>query len=166
MSSNKINNKQTVTFICSIESWKDLKYLFLRDNQAVLEVADILEAIEGVASKSLEEIDLPRARFERALLQCLKYNESESVIELPLSNKRYNALHAGIIGLNTTWTNLQTVSLGGNSIGNEGAVALSHDATWINLQTLNLEHNSIDAEEAASLKKNQAWPQNLRLFYY
>ena len=192
LSSNKINEKPTIISLCGNGSWKDLKYLFLKDNQAVLEVTEALKAIEGVASKSLEKIDLPGASFEQVLLQCLKLNKSESVVELPLSDNGYNALHAGIIGLNTTWTNLQTLNLPRNSIGAEGATALSHNTTWTNLQTLNLEGNKIGAEGAAasshnttwihlqtlnlrynqigvegaaSLNKNQAWPKNVQIRY-
>ena len=187
--SNKINEKQTVISLCINGTWKALKCLYLGYILAVLEATDALKAIEDITSKSLEEIDLPGARFERALLQCLKYNESKSVLVLPLSDNRYNALHAGIIGLNTTWINLQTLNLGSNSIGDKGATALSHNTTWTNLRTLNLRFNSIGDEgttalsqniswinlktldmkgnwignEGASSLKNQAWPKNIQI---
>ena len=82
-----------------------------------------------ITSKNLEEIDLSGARFERTLLKCIKYKEPESVIELPISEKNCNAFHAYVIELNTTWTNLQTLDLRDNSIGDEGATVLSHNTT-------------------------------------
>ena len=190
LSSNKINEKQTVLSLSSNGSWKDLKYLYLGLNPVVVVVSDALKAIEDITSESLEEIDLPRVRFERALLQCLKYKKSESVIELPLSKKRYNVFHAVIIGLNKTWCNLQTLDLGENSICMKGATALSKNTTWTHLQTINLGINSINAqgvtalsqnttwthlqtlnfwdnsvgyEGTASLKTNQAWPNNVQI---
>ena len=132
LSSNKINEKRTVISFCINGTWKALKYLYLRDNPAVLEATDTLKVIEDITSKSLEEIELPKAKFERTLLQCLKYIESESVIELPLSGERCRAFHAGVIGLNATWINLQTLNLRNNSIGDEGATALSKNTTWPN----------------------------------
>ena len=133
----------------------------------VLKAKAALNAIKDITSKSLEEIDLPGAKFEGELLQCLKYNESESVIELPLSEKRCNAFHAGVIGLNTTWINLQTLNMGYNEIGAEGATALSKNTTWTNLQTLNLEWNSIGEEGATALSHNTFWthPQTLNMGY-
>ena len=157
LSSNKINEKQTIISLCGNGSWKDLKYLFLRENQAVLDATDALKAIGGVVSKSLEKIDLPRASFKRVLLQCLKYYDSESVVELPLSDNGYKALHAGIIGLNTTWTNLQTLILENNSIGHEGATALSKNTTWSSLRTLNLGYNSIGDKGVTALSQNTTW---------
>ena len=194
MSWNKINDKQTIIFICNNGTWKALEYLYLGDNPAVLEATDALKAIKDITSKSLEEIDLPGARFERVSLQCLKYNESESFIELsvfgctcrmlPLSKKGYNAFHASVIGLNTTWTHLQTLNLrkksigaegatvlsqnttwthlqelhlGDNEIGDEGATALSQNTTWTNLQTINLEYNSIGDKGATALSQNTTW---------
>ena len=157
LSLNKINDKQTVILVCSNGTWKDLKYLFLSNNPAVMKATDALEAIGGVASKSLEKIDLPQASFERAFLQCLKYNESECVLELPLSDIWYDALHADIIGLNTTWINLQTINLERNSIGDKGATALSQNTSWTNLKTLCLGNNEIGDEGAGALSQNTSW---------
>ena len=107
LSSNNINDKKTIIFVCSNGTWKELKSLFLAGNPAVLEATVINEAIKVIASGSLEILTLPNANIEETLLQYLKYSTSESVIELSLVKKGYNAIHVGVIGGNRAWNNLQ-----------------------------------------------------------
>mgnify|MGYP000899147143 CR=1 FL=1 len=49
---------------------------------------------------------------------------------------------------NTSWTNLQTLILGINSIKPEGIVELSKNpgATWVNLEVLDLHGNYVQSE--------------------
>ena len=102
-------------------TWKNLKYLYVRYNPVFLEATDTLEAIEGVVSKSLEKLTLPYVvDILHDLLKYFKKSTSESAIELSVAKQGYNAIHTAAIGGNAAWTNLQTLHLKYNSIGDEG----------------------------------------------
>ena len=94
-SSNKVTDKKTVIFVCSNGIWKDLEYLFLGYNPAVLEATDAIEAIEGITSKNLEELTLHNTEIKKALLQYLKNSATKSVIELSLAKGGFESLPCG-----------------------------------------------------------------------
>ena len=79
-----------------------MQSLLLVGNPALLETNDVCKILEGIASKSLKMLVLPQAKFEQALLQCLKYSASENVINLSLAKSGYNDINAEIIAANTT----------------------------------------------------------------
>ena len=157
LSSNKINDNQTIIFVCSNGTWKNLKHLLLGGNPVVFEGADTIKAIEGIASMSLEGLTLPNTEFGHGLLHYLKNSAPESVKEISLIERGYNAIHTVAIGGNTTWINLQTLHLEKNRIRDEGATGLSRNTSWTNLQSLHLKDNSIRAKGAADLATNTYW---------
>ena len=65
------------------------------------------------------------------LLKYFKKSTSESAIELSVAKQGYNAIHTAAIGGNAAWTNLQTLHLKYNSIGDEGVACLSKNTSWI-----------------------------------
>ena len=61
------------------------------------------------------------------------------------------------MAVNSSWTNLQSLNLSYNKIGNEGAAALASNISWNKLQLLHLASNEIASEGAAALAANKFW---------
>jgi uncharacterized protein YjbI with pentapeptide repeats len=157
LSSNQIKDKQALIFLCSNKTWEYLQSLFLVSNPVLLETSDFYKIFEGIASKSLKMLVLPQAKFDQALLQCLKYSATENVINLSLAKNGYNDINAEIIAENTTFTNLKRLDLSKNLIGDEGGIKIGSNTSWINFEELDLSDNNLGTQTAFAISDNMTW---------
>ena len=157
LSSNKITDKTVIWILSSKKIWKNLKILQFHNNPVDMQERDLLDVIEGIASKHLENLTLPSVYFDKDCLRILKYSNPENVTEILWNNKRYNDTNAAIIGGNTTWTNLKKIVLSKNKINDEGGMKVGINTVWNQLEELDLSHNKLGPKAASAIGNNVSW---------
>ena len=153
LSSNKIDDKSVLMHLCSNETWKDLKVLMLQENPAELHDEDLLNMLKKIPSTKLEVFGVSNTKVDKALLYYLKYALPQNVVELALGNHGYSDINVGIIGSNTSWTQLRRLDLSKDRITDEAATQVLRNAFWTNLEVIDLSRNQIGGDVWWNLRK-------------
>ena len=160
LSGNRINDTNIVKLLCSNGYWRGLKLLSLENNPAVLSIAEVRNNIENISSEHLEELRLPKAKFDRQLLQYLKYSDPKDIIEFPRNLAKSipsGALNAAVIVTNTTWSNLKKLLLASCNISDQDGVKIGQNNTWSNLEELDLSYNQLRKKSGVAIGSNTRW---------
>ena len=82
---------------------------------------------------------------------------SKRVGRIILLNNELSIRHARIIGSDLHWTNLKTLDLSQNTVGEKGGKVIASNTSWPNLSELNLIGTKIGDKTAKLLANNQTW---------
>ena len=157
LSSNEIDSKRPFVRLCANTTWTNLKVFKIDENPFEVDERTLISCFEEIISKSLEELNLPEAKFGRELMQCLKYSIATEVVEISLEDKGLTDLSAVVVGGNATWIGLKKINLSKNDISDDGANRIGRNSAWVNLEEINLSFNNVGSRGGIGLGRNKAW---------
>ena len=89
--------------------------------------------------------------------------DTNNVLEIDLEAAKLTLLHVKIICACLHWSNLKTLNLASNNLGDEGGKIIGKNESWVSLEELTLKETKIGDKAAVVIGNNQTWKNLKRL---
>ena len=112
------------------KTWLSLQKLKLNSDRVKLGKEFAWKIIEEIPALRLQELTLAGIILDPKLLNYFKHSSPENVTEILLNNSKVEEEMCKMMGKNVSWTDLHTLNLANNVIGNVGVKYLSKNRSW------------------------------------